>query len=221
MKKPILKYKHGQQILTGMLEGKIEGEITKKLLETTIEKMDTDKLVKLTESIKSKSLKLTNESLADNPIFNDVESSRAVYVHALEVEDVLELQSNIEALIEDLDSQEYNHQDIFDFIYSMEIYALDEENEEEVWDFDIAQFLKDNLDLEETEEEVNEISENVESTEYSDDEYRSIADAMVKYGGSFFENIGRALQRADMENRDKLHKAFEKDFQSYYKLSQR
>lgn len=63
------------------------------------------------------------------------------YVHALEVSDVYELQSCIESLYNEL-IDEYSIDVFIDFITSMELYCLEDENEDEVYNFDIVSFIK-------------------------------------------------------------------------------
>lgn len=46
-------------------------------------------------------------------------------------------------------------------------------------------------------------------------EYITIANNMIKYGGSFFRNIGEAIIVADMTNKRKLAKTFAKQFTEY------
>ena len=63
------------------------------------------------------------------------------YVHALEVNDVHELQSAIESLYDEL-IEDFNLDIFIDFITTMQLYCLDDENDDEVYDFDIVNFIK-------------------------------------------------------------------------------
>lgn len=50
---------------------------------------------------------------------------------------------------------------------------------------------------------------------YTTEQYNNIADNMVTFGGSFMHHIGKALQRADRENTEKLEKAFPEEFERH------
>ena len=69
-----------------------------------------------------------------------LEKRNGFYVHALEVSDVYELQSCIDALYDEL-INDYDEVTFIDFITSMELYCTDEENEEEVYNFNITDYI--------------------------------------------------------------------------------
>lgn len=80
-----------------------------------------------------------------NPLIEAQYKARPNYVHALEVHSVEELKSIIDQIIE-----EYNRffvrPLILDFVETMEIYALNDENEEEIYNFDFRQYTKNKLE---------------------------------------------------------------------------
>ena len=47
-------------------------------------------------------------------------------------------------------------------------------------------------------------------------DYGTVADAMISHGGSFMQNIGRALACADSNNRKRLVQTFHSDFIYYW-----
>ncbi len=70
-----------------------------------------------------------------------LEKRNGHYVHALEVNDVYELQSGIEALYSEL-IEGYSLDTFIDFITFMQLYCLDDSNDDEVYNFDIVNFIK-------------------------------------------------------------------------------
>jgi hypothetical protein len=81
-----------------------------------------------------------------NPILEDIYKKRVIYVHALEVNDVYELESCVEQLVDEF-IDNYNIKDIIDFITTLEIYYLgdDEDEERRVFNFDVENKVKDLL----------------------------------------------------------------------------
>jgi len=78
----------------------------------------------------------------NNIILADVIKKRqGHYCHALEVQDVLELQSCIEALYDEF-IVEFKVDDIVEFFSSIELYCLNDEFENEVYAFNIAQHIR-------------------------------------------------------------------------------
>ena len=78
----------------------------------------------------------------NNKILLDVIAKRnGHYCHALEVNNIYELQAIIENLHDDF-TKEYNLDDIIEFFNTIEIYCLDDKNEEEIFSFDIVNFIK-------------------------------------------------------------------------------
>lgn len=70
-----------------------------------------------------------------NPILNKVIESRGGnYCHIVEVEDVYELESIFESLADEFED-EYTNEEIQDFIDTLQIYCLNEKNEDEVYNY--------------------------------------------------------------------------------------
>ena len=78
-----------------------------------------------------------------NPILDYMHKQRFNYVHAIEVNDIYELQSVIESCVMEFD-EEYTLTEIIEFFNTMSIYALNEENEEKIYNFNIENSLKSN-----------------------------------------------------------------------------
>jgi type III secretory pathway component EscR len=77
-----------------------------------------------------------------NAILNKIiEQRKGMYVHALEVSNVYELQSSIEQLYAEF-IEEFSVEEIVEFFNSMELYCLIESEETEVYDFDITEYIK-------------------------------------------------------------------------------
>lgn len=82
-----------------------------------------------------------------NPIYQEVSDTRnGHYVHALEVSNVYELESILESLFNEYINK-YSIETIVDFCNTLEIYYFDSENENEVdenevYNFNITEFLK-------------------------------------------------------------------------------
>lgn len=81
-----------------------------------------------------------------NPILEKVLENRGgMYIHALEVDSVAELESYIDALVDELVREEYDKEDIRQFIESLQIYYLseieNEEDEEAVYNYNVSDRL--------------------------------------------------------------------------------
>jgi hypothetical protein len=63
-----------------------------------------------------------------------------MYVHALEINDVYELESCIDSLYDEF-IEDYSKETFIDFITSMSLYCLDETNEDKVYDFNIIEYI--------------------------------------------------------------------------------
>lgn len=50
------------------------------------------------------------------------------------------------------------------------------------------------------------------------DEVISVSKAMIKYGGSFVESLGKALQQADLINQQKIKNAFPAYYEKYKEM---
>lgn len=76
-----------------------------------------------------------------NTILNYVNEQReGHYVHALEVNDVYELESVIENFIGELQDR-FTVNDFKDFFSAIELYCLNDEYEDDVYNFDIESFI--------------------------------------------------------------------------------
>ena len=71
-----------------------------------------------------------------------IESRKGHYTHALEVEDVYELESIIEGVIGEFGTDNYTDMEFIEFFNTMELYCLNESEESEVYDFDFSEYIK-------------------------------------------------------------------------------
>lgn len=69
-----------------------------------------------------------------------IESRQGHYCHALEVYSAYDLQCAIDSLYDDF-TDSYSKEEIIDFIDNMELYCLIDGNEEEVYNFDIKEYI--------------------------------------------------------------------------------
>ena len=76
-----------------------------------------------------------------NPIIEEFCANRINYCHALEVNDVFELESIFCNIYQDLINK-YSIEVIIDFCESISIYCLDDDNDEEVYSFNIPEFIQ-------------------------------------------------------------------------------
>lgn len=77
-----------------------------------------------------------------NPIIELIlEKREGHYVHALEVYDVYELESFLDSFYSEF-IYEFNIETIIDFCATLSIYCLSDENENEVYNFNITNYLK-------------------------------------------------------------------------------
>lgn len=60
--------------------------------------------------------------------------------------------------------------------------------------------------------------ENTLPQNISDADIFHVTEAMIRYGGSFMSNLGRALRQADMENRRIIMANWDSEIQSEYDL---
>ena len=78
-----------------------------------------------------------------NTIVNDLfEQRKGMYVHALEVETVYELESIVESLCVEW-RDKYTKAQILEFFNSVSLYALNEENEESVYAFNFEEYINE------------------------------------------------------------------------------
>jgi hypothetical protein len=76
-----------------------------------------------------------------NAILNKIiEERKGMYVHALEVSDLCELESIIEILYTEF-IEDFKINEIIEFFESISLYCLEESEEEEVYNFNITEFI--------------------------------------------------------------------------------
>jgi hypothetical protein len=84
-----------------------------------------------------------------NRIIEDTLKERFNYCHVLEVHDLYELQSLIDQIYDSYINEkfygvQYTKKEVFEFINTLEIYCLDDDNEKEIYDFNINNYLIQN-----------------------------------------------------------------------------
>ena len=77
-----------------------------------------------------------------NPILKKCYENRLNYCHVVEVDSVSDLTSILDALFDEL-QENYKFPDILDFCTSLTVYCLNEDNEDEVYSFDVETYLKE------------------------------------------------------------------------------
>lgn len=76
-----------------------------------------------------------------NPILELMHQKRnGHYVHALGVDNVWQLESILSEIYDEFITN-YSHSDIVDFCSTLSIYCDDDDESDEVYDFDIEQFI--------------------------------------------------------------------------------
>ena len=75
-----------------------------------------------------------------NPILEKMYLKIPNYCHVVEVESVYELESIIESLYAEFNN-EYEEDEIIEFISSLPVYSLNDDNEDEIYNFNITEFL--------------------------------------------------------------------------------
>ena len=76
-----------------------------------------------------------------NPIIEEFCANRINYCHALEVNNVFELESIFCDLYQNFINK-YSIEIIINFCETLSIYCLDDDNEEEVYSFNISEFIQ-------------------------------------------------------------------------------
>lgn len=80
-----------------------------------------------------------------NPIIEKLHTVIPHYCHALEVNDAMELESIIESIIENFTNEGFSAADIKDFCNTLSIYCLNDDNEEEVYNFNINEYIGETI----------------------------------------------------------------------------
>ena len=88
----------------------------------------------------------------ESKILEKIVKRRVNYVHALEVQNVYELEFVIDELVREFE-EEYTKKDILDFFVDMTIYYLEPENgadekeEYQIYQFSIENYINQNFEL--------------------------------------------------------------------------
>ena len=83
----------------------------------------------------------------NNTIVRNIKEQRqGMYCHALEVATKYELESAIEQLIMDFTAEGYNKDEMIEFFDTISIYALDELEEQAIYNFDINNYINELLE---------------------------------------------------------------------------
>lgn len=90
-----------------------------------------------------------------NKLFNKIVTERkGLYIHAIEVHNVYEIESIIESIFQEYESEEITETDILNFFNTIEIYFLEDEeaspeqnkqNEQEVYNFNFDEYINPTL----------------------------------------------------------------------------
>jgi len=76
-----------------------------------------------------------------NAILEIITDNRnGMYVHALEVNDVYELENAIECIYDEF-IETQTKETIIEFFNTMDLYCLEDENEDEIFNFNITEFI--------------------------------------------------------------------------------
>lgn len=78
----------------------------------------------------------------NNILTEVIKNRQGHYCHAIEVEDVFELQSCIDSLYDEF-ILDYSIDEIVEFFATISLYCLNDENENDVYAFDIAEYIRE------------------------------------------------------------------------------
>lgn len=84
---------------------------------------------------------MSHPDLAENPIFKQVSSSRMCYTHALEVPDLATLKGILMTAADEFAGIQKND-DIVQFLSTMDIICTEDSEEDEVYAFNIHEFVE-------------------------------------------------------------------------------
>lgn len=79
-----------------------------------------------------------------NLLLEKISKSRPYYCHVIEVESVEELK-NVTESIHSENIEEFSIDIILEFLESLTVYCLDDDNEEEVYNFSFTDYINKNL----------------------------------------------------------------------------
>jgi len=69
-----------------------------------------------------------------------IEARNGHYCHCVEVSDVYELENVAESIIEEF-SEEHSESEIIEFLESLDVYALDDSKENEIFAFSFSDYI--------------------------------------------------------------------------------
>ena len=79
--------------------------------------------------------------MGQNKILDQVYNARkGYYCHCVEVNTAYDLEIIAETIYNDF-IDEYTVEDVIEFLETLEVYSLDDENEEEIYNFDFTEFI--------------------------------------------------------------------------------
>ncbi len=81
-----------------------------------------------------------------NKIIKRISDNRSVYCHVLECSTLDEVMLVVDELLEDFISFKDSDEDIIDFFETIELYCLNDENENAFFNFDMNKYVKSILD---------------------------------------------------------------------------
>jgi len=73
-----------------------------------------------------------------------IEARQGNYCHCVEVSDAYELESIGEGIILEFQS-EHSEKEIIEFLESLEVYALDDSKEDEIYNFSFSEYIKETI----------------------------------------------------------------------------
>lgn len=76
-----------------------------------------------------------------NPIIDNIYKERPNYCHAIETNSAVELKETIAVLSSEFDNEGYTPENIIDFFDSISIYSLSDENEDEIYNVNVKDFV--------------------------------------------------------------------------------
>jgi hypothetical protein len=81
-----------------------------------------------------------------NPITEKIiDARKGHYCHCVEVSDVYELENIAENIVQEF-SPEFSEETIIDFLESLTVYSLNDENEEDIYSFSFREYCKGTID---------------------------------------------------------------------------
>jgi hypothetical protein len=73
-----------------------------------------------------------------------IEDRKGQYCHAVEVNDIYELESIADSIIQEYQDS-HSEQVIIEFLSSLEVYSLSDDNETEIHNFSFTDYIKDTI----------------------------------------------------------------------------